>query len=262
MKRILILCALASLAFTLPGIDEHIRAMKTTKEDVQSIICNNIGFASLGYPVACSSIPMENRAALVRGVGEFIRQYTKSAAFLTWYTEYRTDREPRKPDLTPSMAESRKKQVADIKTSIAEQEKAQAKAPADQKGLYRDILTSLRTMLKQVEATDTGQDAQMDAFIKESNAQALREYGERMAEYNRLYPEKDPRPLLKRRLQEFLDGTKGVDFDAKLIRKGEHQVFARQDYENKDHLWKAAFRAGKAPTEAARAIASQWLKEL
>jgi hypothetical protein len=160
------------------------------------------------------------------------------------------------------MADSRAKQLAELKANIAEQEKAQANAPADQKGIYNDVLTALRQMVKELEKPDPAQDAQMDAYIKEANAEAAKQYKEKLAAWEKEYPAGDPKPLLKRRLKEFLDATGNVDYGAKLVKKGDAMVFVNPAYENKDSRWKTAFRAGKDATEAARAIAQQWLKEL
>ena len=87
-------------------------------------------------------------------------------------------------------------------------------------------------------------------------------YKEKLAAWEKEYPAGDPKPLLKLRLREFLDATGNVDFGAKLVKKGDALVFVNPAYENKESRWKTAYRAGKEDTEAARAIAQQWLKEL
>jgi hypothetical protein len=56
--------------------------------------------------------------------------------------------------------------------------------------------------------------------------------------------------------------TQGIDFNAALKESGGNKVFVNPAYEKKSNKWKMAFRAGKEVTEAARAFAQQWLKEL
>ena len=70
----------------------------------------------------------------------------------------------------------------------------------------------------------------------------------------------DPNKLIKQRLQEFLDLSASVDFDAKLT--GMSRTFENPDYEAKGNDWKMCFRAGKAVVQAAREEAQAWLKEL
>jgi hypothetical protein len=60
-----------------------------------------------------------------------------------------------------------------------------------------------------------------------------------------------------------LNKTADIDYAAELKDgyKGK-KVFVNPTYERKPAEWKLAFRAGKAATDAIRAAAVQWLKEL
>ena len=253
---------LALLLLPVAGLDDYLKEMKTTKTAVQDFVQSSIGYGSLYYPSACSKIPKDKRPALVRAVGDFARTFVKTDVFKQWYEGYREDRKPKEPELMPLSAETRKKQIADMKKAIADQEKAQASAPADQKALYKDIITSFRESLKQFENQDKSNDAQMDAYIKQANAAATQEYKEKLAKFESEYPAGNPKALVRRRLQEFLDISANVDYNAKLVKKGDMWEFANPAYENKDGKWKMAFRAGKETTEAARAVAKDWLKDL
>lgn len=68
----------------------------------------------------------------------------------------------------------------------------------------------------------------------------------------------DPNELIKTRLEEFLDISATVDFDAQL----NGRAFADPAYESKSPQWKLCYRAGKEVVEAAREDAQAWLKEL
>lgn len=68
----------------------------------------------------------------------------------------------------------------------------------------------------------------------------------------------DPAELIKKRLQEFLDVSANVNFDAKLT----GTTFSDPQYESKSSQWKACYRAGKEVIGAAREEAKIWLKEL
>jgi len=261
--RGLLVVSIVLFAVTLgAGIDDYLPDMKCTKNQVEDFIQGNFRYGSFSYPSACSLIPVNKRAALVRAVGEYTRTFVASVAFTKIYDEFREEQKPRAPELMPMMSEARKKQLTEMKAALAEQEKAAAKAPADQQAMYKDILASLRKTVKDLEKPDTSSDAAMDAYIQEANRTATEEYQKKLAEYERDYPKGDPRPLVKKRLQTFLDATKNVDFSAKLVKKDKMMIFAREEYENKDSNWKLAFRAGKEATEAARAFAQEWLKGL
>jgi hypothetical protein len=70
------------------------------------------------------------------------------------------------------------------------------------------------------------------------------------------FPE-DPQVLIARRLREFLDACRDVDFEAKL--DPESGAFLEERYESKPNDWKLCYRAGREAVTAGRAIASGWL---
>jgi len=262
MKRFPVVCFVLFAVTLGAGIDDYLAEMKSTKKQVEDFIQSNFRYGSFSYPSACSLVPLNKRAALVRAVGDYTRTFVESAAFKTVYDAFREEQKPRAPEPLPMMADSRKKQLAEMKAALAEQEKAAAKAPADQQAMYKDILASLRKTVKDFENADTSQDAEMDKYMQDANRKASEEYQKKLAEYERDYPKGDPRPLVRKRLQMFLEATKNVDFGAKLVKKEKRMVFAKEEYENKDSNWKLAFRAGKEATETARAFAQEWLKGL
>ena len=68
----------------------------------------------------------------------------------------------------------------------------------------------------------------------------------------------DPEELIRKRLQEFLDISATVDFDAEL----NGYSFADKRYEAKGNQWKMCYRAGREVIAAAREEAKKWLAEL
>ena len=141
-------------------------------------------------------------------------------------------------------------------------EKAYKDAPANMKEIYRQNIESLKQMLKEIEKSNPEQDKRLDQYASQAHEQSMKEYNEKVAQWEKEFPAGNFRPLLKKRLREFLDATAGIDFNAKLAGKGKKMLFVNPDYESKDGNWKRCFRAGKEATEAARAFAQAWLKEL
>ncbi|HEV7331523.1 MAG TPA: hypothetical protein VGN63_10835 [Flavisolibacter sp.] len=93
------------------------------------------------------------------------------------------------------------------------------------------------------------------------NAENMAVYKEDMLRWEKEYPASFT-VLLKRKLNEFLQLTADIDFNAKLVQRGKKQVFADPALEAKDSFWKACFRSGKTTVAAARSYAQQWLLEL
>ena len=69
--------------------------------------------------------------------------------------------------------------------------------------------------------------------------------------------------MIKKWISSFLEATANVDYNAKTA-TGQYgkELFVNQKYEQKDNIWKMAYRAGKQPMDAARSFAQSWLSEL
>jgi hypothetical protein len=92
-------------------------------------------------------------------------------------------------------------------------------------------------------------------------AERAREYDASVARWKQDYPD-DPKPVIVRRLREFLKVSADVDFNAKLRTSDGRSFFENPAYEAKASQWKMCFRAGKEATTAARAAVQAWLTEL
>jgi recombinational DNA repair ATPase RecF len=93
--------------------------------------------------------------------------------------------------------------------------------------------------------------------------QQMAEYNNKVAEWQNEYPENNLKPLIKKWLEKFIDGSKDVDFSAQTAtNQYNREVFVKQEYESKSSLWKLCYRAGKEATNAGRSFAQKWLSEL
>ncbi len=70
------------------------------------------------------------------------------------------------------------------------------------------------------------------------------------------------RAVLKPKLSALVEEASSVDFAAQTVRQGDKLKFVNPAYERKSDVWKALYRAGKAPTAAVVEFARAWLKEL
>jgi hypothetical protein len=100
-------------------------------------------------------------------------------------------------------------------------------------------------------------------MLNQGYQQQLTDYNNKLADWNKEYPVNNPRPMIKKWINTFLERTAGVDYSAKTATDQDgREIFVNQNYEQKDEIWKMSYRAGKAPMEAARSFAQSWLNEL
>ena len=109
--------------------------------------------------------------------------------------------------------------------------------------------------------TDPKMVATFRQMVEAQRAADQDAYKGRLAAFEKRWPA-DPKTLVARRLQEFLDISADVDFDAKLVPAGKLMRFADPRYEEKPPTWKLCFRCGREAVAAAREAAQAWLKAI
>ncbi len=201
-----------------------------------------------------------SRATLVTNAIAWAKTYTESAGFKAEYERQRQASRPSLPDVKGSVDDELATQSAERKKSVEEMKKSLAQFPPDMR-------KQMEAAVKEAEANNLklDTDAQMVAIFRQGiEAQRASEqeaYKGRLAAYEKRWPA-DSTVLVARRLQEFLDISKDVDFDAKLVPSGRLMRFADPRYEEKPPVWKLCYRAGREACSAARGAAQAWLKTI
>jgi hypothetical protein len=209
---------------------------------------------------AFKSAAATSRATLVTNAIAWARTYTESPAFKAAYERERVSNRPTPPDVKGSVDDELAKQSAERKKNVEEMKKSLAQFPPDMR-------KSMEAAIKEAEANNAKLDAdpQMVAIFRQGiEAQRAGEqeaYKGRLAAYEKRWPA-DSKVLIARRLQEFLDISRDVDFDAKLVPSGRLMRFAVPRYEEKPPIWKLCYRAGREACGAARDAAQAWLKTM
>lgn len=208
------------------------------------------------------NIALGDRVAVTKDLLTFTKQYVESDAFKKEYAVTREQRKPTEPKKPKSEAEIRTEQVNNLKKSIAEIEKSMKTAKDDMKKIFSESLEVLQKQLKDYEDPKNeiiplmaqGEQSQYEYYMKK--------YQEETEAWQDLFPE-NSRAFMKKRLQQMLEDTKGVDYNAELVeRSNKKKYFVNPVYEKKPGNWKYAFRAGKEVTETARTFVQDWLKSL
>lgn len=210
---------------------------------------------------AYSAAPVAVRVAFVEKASGWLKAYTESPTF-------KADYEKQRAAARPAPQGSKGTPDEQFAKSLEEQRKAIAEMKANVASMPADMQKQMEPAIKQAEAAmqKTAADPQMVAMMKQGFSQQAtsdqESYQRRVAEYDARYPA-DTRILIAKRLQDFLDMSKDVDFDTKLIPGGGGRMrFVDPKYEAKPDQWKLCYRAGKEPVEAARAFATDWLRQL
>ena len=241
---------------------DFLKQLGITKQDANERIAG--GFLGGGldtYGIKnLKNILTNDRAAIVKDLAVYAKQYASSAEYIKQYAELKEKNKPQPyPVQTPE--EMRTATIQQAKEAIVQMEESLKKAPSDMKSIFEKTLEAAKQNLKQAEDPN---NKYIKAYTQNfpSMQKQMKELHERaLADWEAKYPTNHLQ-YIKFRLQDFLDATDGIDFGAQLVERGGKKYFVNPAYESKGYNWKLAFRAGKDAVETARNFAKEWMNEI
>ena len=249
----------------LKSNDDVWKLLGTTKEAGNEAI--NMSFVQ-GYLFHYSAknlknIAIGNRSAIAKDLLGYTKQYINSENFKNQYAKIRHDAKPAEPLLKAprTIEQIQKEAIADLEKTIRETESSMKQASADVK---KAMEPGLAFQKKQLQEYHDPNNKMLNAILQDEkyNREKVKSnYEEDIKIWEERYPA-EPKILVRKRLLQVIEYTRDVDFNAELVEKFGKKRFVNPAYELKRSEWKQAFRAGKDVTEASRAFAAEWLKEL
>lgn len=208
------------------------------------------------------SIALNDRPAIARDLLSYTREYISGAEFRKEYEKMRNYARPSEPEQKPlrSITEIQKEEIAKTEKSIKDAEKSIKEMPDMEKPL-RPVVDMLKQNLKEYQDPNHAYFASIAMGEKNDQEREVRNYNERMKDWEEFYPE-SAKDFIAQRLKTMLERTEGIDYNAQLVEKYGKKRFVNPKYEGKNTEWKQGFRAGKEVTEMAREFAKKWLAEL
>lgn len=260
---ILLTGAFLLFSFTIKTLTgDFLKQLGISKTDADEKIINSILGGSLDqYGVRnAKNIAVGNRAAVTKDLLTYTKTYVNSAAFRKAYNELK---EKQKPQLqvmqTPE--DMQKEYIIRMKKAVADMEASAQKADATMKPMFEKMVVDAKKQLKEAEDPNNKMIANYRKNYPEGVKTAEKNNERLLADWEARYPT-NHLLFVKMRMQQFLDETKDIDFNAQLIEKNGKKYFANKAYESKGNRWKMAFRAGKDAVETARTFVQQWINEI
>jgi len=243
-----------------------LQVIQLSEDNAKNIIFSDCSGSYFSLPglKGLKSIAVGDRASFVESVGNYVKENTTSKDFIKRYNEFRETKKPSPPEKPKSTAEQKKEQKESIQKAIENLEKTKKQMPADQQSSFDETIKSFKEQLKEIDNPDNPMfNADMEKMMKQMYDKQTADYNQKLDDWNKEYPENNPKPMIKKWLRNFLDKTNDVDYNAQTADdQYGRKVFVNSKYESKDYLWKLCYRAGKKPVEAARKFAQAWFGEL
>jgi len=241
---------------------DFLKELGITKMETDKKITNSIlgGYINTDGIKNAKNIVIGNRAAVVKDLLVYTKQYVNSDAFKKEYASLKESHKPTQYKVeTPE--EMRKTNIETYKKSVAETEGYLKKADASMKPVFEQALAESKKLLKEAESPTNKQIANYTKNYPELAKSNQQSYERELQKWEMQYPTNQIL-FVKQRLQQFLTETKDIDFAAELATKNGKKIFVNSAYESKGSRWKMAFRAGKEVVEPARTFVEQWLAEI
>jgi hypothetical protein len=244
--------ALVSVRADAPS-DLGVAAADAMQMAVQGVAAGSTPWGPAAQKFKAATV--QQRVVIVRNVMTWAKSLTATSAFASAYATARDHMKPVPPSDNAGLDDQMKKQLAELDKSEAEMKKQFAGQPE----MLKQMLDSLAMARKQMMELSRNPNARK--VVDTQNAQGQKDYEARLARFDAEHPA-DVKAAIAGRLHHFLDACGDVDFSAQLKTVGSKKIFAAERYEQKPSEWKACYRAGKEPVDAARALAQEWLKEM
>ena len=199
------------------------------------------------------------RVAMVNFALNLARTFAETDDFKRRYADHRDANGPDPLGDEPSVDAILAKQRAGFEEQVLAMRKLFDQITPEQRATLEAGWKDMRAQLTEME---TGpRRAELEKALRQQRVAEERERAQAMQQLEAVWPA-DHRALIANRLRHFLEVSKDVAYDAKLIEKDGKKVFADPALEARPGEWKMCFRAGKPATEAARTFAQKWLNDL
>ena len=274
MNRTLFVASLVAVVLTAAAFKraevqtpQALKNLAVSEDALKNSVWNALSSRSLYVPSVAKfkALATGDRAAMVRDAVAFAKSYVQTDEFMKKYLSVRESNKPQPPQKPKSMAEMKQEHKESLEKSLKQSEESLKKAAPDMKKIFQNVVDMTKQQLNDLDSPNNplyGNPKQMDDMMQKGYAQGLEMHKQQIAKWEEEYPA-NPTPMIRKWLTEFLDASKGVDFNAAITtNKYNTKVFANSTYEGKSREWKMCFRAGKEVVEAGRAEAQKWLEEL
>ena len=244
------------------GAQNHLAALGITEGRAREAVFDSFITDTLsvaGDSKVFTAASSAARVALVNFALSLARSFAESDDFRRRYADHREangpDPLPEAPDVDAILA----KQRAGFEAQVEQMRKLFDQITPEQRATLEEGWKDMRAQLTDLE---TGpKRAEFESAVRQQRVVQEREREIAMKELDAVWPA-DYRALIASRLRRFLDVSKDVVYDAKLVDKDGTKAFADPALESRPKEWKLCFRAGKPATDAARRFARKWLSDL
>jgi hypothetical protein len=222
-----------------------------------SFITDTLSVAGESKAFTTASPPA--RVAMVNFALSLARTFTETDDFKRRYADHRDANGPDPLPEAPSVDAVLAKQRAGFEEQVLAMRKLFDQITPEQRATLEEGWKDMRAQLTAMESGP--RRAELEKALRQQHVAGLRERELAMKVLESVWPA-DHRVLIASRLRHFLDVTKDVAYDAKLVDQDGKKVFADPALEARPKEWKMCFRAGKPATDTARAFAQKWLNDL
>jgi hypothetical protein len=207
------------------------------------------------------NILLNDRAQVVKDLAVYAKQYAGSDDFKKAYVQLKESNKPAPQQKVETPEQMRATLISRAKEFVQQSEESLKKATPELKKTFEQVLDGAKKNLADVQDPNNKMIRNYARNYEEMKKMMQESYQNQLAAWEKKYPA-NHLLYVKEKLQDYLDATADIDFNAALYEKSGKKYFVNPAYESKGNRWKLAFRAGKDAVEAGRELAKQWMQEI
>lgn len=261
---ILVILSLFLFSFKVQTVkDDFLKQLGISQAEANDKITSSLLSGSLDhYGIRnLKNILMNDRAAVVKDLATYAKQYANSDAFKKEYAALKERNRPAPAQKIETPEEMRANLIKMAKEYVVNSENTLKNSTAQTKKIFTEMLDAAKKNLKEAEDPNNKTIRNWAQHYDEMKKMTQQSWENQVGEWEARYPS-NHLLYVKVKLNDFLVATEGIDFSARLYDKNGKKYFENPGYERMDIRWKMAFRAGKDAVEAAREFASKWMSEI
>lgn len=251
----------------IPGAEASLSEYGMSSDALRDWMIGVLRTGQLGIPFDASTLRTDpaKRLRFVQTFGPILRKAEALPSFrAAWARERAIALQSARGEVRAARGadQMQREQADELRKQLRELE-AQANdpsTPAEMRKALQEGIAAQREALRKMEGDPSMAQAMSEAEREQAREEARRSE-ERVREAQMEWPA-DHRVLVRQRLQEFLQLSGSIDWNAKLRDDGGRKRFVDPALERKEPRWKMLFRAGRPAADAASGFAREWLKEL
>lgn len=263
MPAVLLACLIIFMSAVVITENEFLQRLGLTEKQADQNISQGFlsGYINTRALARAKEIPASDHPLIVTAAVKYAKRLTASLAFNEDYQKMRLLHQPGIKDLPITPDSLRQININNARKTLQAAEEGLKNTSGDLKQVMEEMVKTAKQALEEAQHPNNPYLQMYKENYPQLLQQAKDGHAAMLKEWNEKYPE-DVKDFIKKRLTEFLEETRDINFAAATAMRNGKKRFVQPEYESKGNNWKLGYRMGSNAINAARKSVREWLDDL